>query len=119
MRRHGLKAVGALLVAAAVALAAGPALAVADALVTSGSPTTPFPQNKQNEPAIGRAPFDGSVLMAGGNDELDLQPRFRSPPSGARRLPFPPGRRLNGRLFSFHPRAPRVPAPPPASRPPP
>src|SRR5262249_60675787 len=91
MRRHGLRAIGPLLAAAAVALAAGPVLGFADALVTSGSATTPFPQNKQNEPAIARAPFDGSVLMAGVNDELDLQPGFSSTPSGPGSRPVPAG----------------------------
>ena len=102
MRRHGLRAIGPLLAAAAVALAAGPALAFADALVTSGSATTPFPQNKQNEPAIARAPFDGSVLIAGVNDELDLQPCFSSTPSGPGSCPFTAGVGISGVYFSFN-----------------
>ena len=73
----------------ALALAAASALALAsaapagaapptpkpsgDALVTVGSPTGPFPQNKQNEPSIARDPVSGT-LVAGVNEEIDMAP---------------------------------------------
>jgi len=58
-------------VAAAAALAV-PAVAGADSLVTTGaSPTTPFPQNKQNEPGLALNQADPTTLVAGANEEID------------------------------------------------
>jgi hypothetical protein len=37
----------------------------AEALVNTGSPSTPFPQNKQNEPTVAIDPTNPSVLVAG------------------------------------------------------
>jgi len=48
---------------------AGPA--AAQDVVVSGSPASPFPQNKQNEPSVAVDPLDPSILIAGSNDELD------------------------------------------------
>src|SRR5438309_3014421 len=45
-----------------------------DALVTCGSRTTPFPQNKQNEPAVAIDAHAPNIVAAGSNDEIDLQP---------------------------------------------
>jgi hypothetical protein len=45
-----------------------------DVLVSSGSPPTPFSQNKQNEPAIANDANHPTVLVAGANDEIDMEP---------------------------------------------
>jgi hypothetical protein len=62
------------LVAAALAVGVAGATATGDdTLVTNGSPTTPFPQNKQNEPAVAVNPNDPSIAAAGVNEEVDLE----------------------------------------------
>src|SRR5258708_21758777 len=45
-----------------------------DVLVITGSPPTPFPQNKQNEPAIAVVANHPNILVAGSNHEVDLAP---------------------------------------------
>ena len=60
----------------AVAVAVGVAGATAtgdDTIVTSGSPPTPFAQNKQNEPAVAVNPIDSSIAAAGAHEEIDIE----------------------------------------------
>jgi hypothetical protein len=48
-----------------------PAAAAADVPVSVGSNPSPFPQNKQNEPAVAIDPLNSSIALAGSNDEID------------------------------------------------
>jgi hypothetical protein len=79
-----------ILVVVVPAIAAG-----GEKLVNVGSPDTPFPQNKQNEPAIAIDPNNSMVLAAGANDEIDLAPCDGSD------CPFTAGVGTSGIYFSF------------------
>jgi hypothetical protein len=68
--RAALLAAAALLLSAVVAGATPPG---SDTLVTVGSPPSPFPQNKQNEPAVAVNPIDPSIAAAGVNEEIDIE----------------------------------------------
>src|SRR2546430_16291154 len=77
----------------AVAVAVGVAGATAsgdDTIVTSGSPSTPFTQNKQNEPAVPGNPNHPGIAAAGPKGGIRLQachhpaPTTRPVPGGGR-----------------------------------
>jgi len=55
-----------------VAALAGPA-AGQDTRVSIGSPASPFSQNKQNEPAVAVDPRHPNVVVAGSNDNIDME----------------------------------------------
>lgn len=65
----GITVLVAVLVAAGVAVAA----TAGDTEVSVGSPSGPFSQNKQNEPAVAIDAHQTNVVVAGANDEIDME----------------------------------------------
>jgi hypothetical protein len=82
--------VGALLAASTIATASG-----SDTRISVGSPTSPFSQNKQNEPMIAVDAHASNVLVAGSNDEIDEQG------CNGNSCPFTQGVGVSGVYFSF------------------
>ncbi len=73
-RLHVVRNLGIALAALVMLALAAPAFAFnPDTRVSIGSPTSPFSQNKQNEPAIAIDANHPNILVAGANDNIDME----------------------------------------------